>query len=166
MSVAHNYPSQLANEEIFEEMLARLDLRVDFGTRDPQPAARVEVHLDRFVEQRILGPERDLEAIGDLDENDLAELHAHAIPNLEQSESGLALGRALGELDAWITAAFDTRYTNGPAKPAQLYVTPLPVPEWVGHTYMTYQPLQPPEGLNPHSRRYNRFNVVDYAYKQ
>ncbi len=53
---------------------------------------------------------------------------------------------------------FSNRFSNGPGTDAKLYVAPLPVPEWVGHTYTTYQPLQPSEWLNPHSRRYNRFD--------
>lgn len=35
---------------------------------------------------------------------------------------------------------------------AQMYVSPLPVPAQVGHTYTTYQPLMPHEYLNKHTR--------------
>lgn len=35
---------------------------------------------------------------------------------------------------------------------AQMYVSPLPVPEHVGHTYVTYQPLMPHEFLYKHTR--------------
>ena len=45
--------------------LAGFDLRIHFRTRDPEPALRIEVHLDGFFEQRILGPERDFESVGD-----------------------------------------------------------------------------------------------------
>jgi len=41
---------------------------------------------------------------------------------------------------------------------AQLYVSPLPVPPLVGHTYITYQPLQPQEFLYKHKRCYERYN--------
>jgi hypothetical protein len=41
---------------------------------------------------------------------------------------------------------------------AQLYVSPRPVPPWVGHTYITYQPLLPQEFLYPHSRCYYTSN--------
>ncbi|MCA9241660.1 MAG: hypothetical protein KDA37_15725 [Planctomycetales bacterium] len=37
---------------------------------------------------------------------------------------------------------------------AQLYVSPLPVPESVGHTYNTYQPLYPHEFMYGHHRSY------------
>ena len=47
--------------------LARLDLRVELGARDPKASPGVEVHLDRLVEERVLGPERNLETVGDLD---------------------------------------------------------------------------------------------------
>ena len=36
---------------------------------------------------------------------------------------------------------FYNKYTNGPATQAKMYTAPMPVPEWVGHTYVTYQPL-------------------------
>ena len=39
---------------------------------------------------------------------------------------------------------------------AQLYVSPLPVPERVGHTWVTYQPLMPHEFLYKHRRTYCR----------
>ena len=35
---------------------------------------------------------------------------------------------------------------------AQMYVSPLPVPANVGHTYTTYQPLMPHEFLYRHTR--------------
>ena len=41
---------------------------------------------------------------------------------------------------------------------AQLYVAPRPVPEFVGHTYYTYQPFLPHEHLSPHERTYVRNN--------
>ena len=40
---------------------AGLDLRINFGAGDPEAAGWVEVHVDRFIEQGIFGPERDLE---------------------------------------------------------------------------------------------------------
>lgn len=46
-------------------------------------------------------------------------------------------------------------------QPAQLYVSPRPTPPFVGHTYVTYQPLLPHEFLYKHCRIYHRFNVYD-----
>lgn len=37
---------------------------------------------------------------------------------------------------------------------AQMYVSPLPVPEHVGHTYTTYQPFMPHEYMYRHHRSY------------
>ncbi len=37
---------------------------------------------------------------------------------------------------------------------AQLYPCPRPTPPWVGHTMITYQPLNPHEFLYPHHRVY------------
>jgi len=42
---------------------------------------------------------------------------------------------------------------------AQMYVSPLPTPPYVGHTYTTYQPLMPHENLYKHTRSH-------YAYVQ
>ncbi|MFM8252427.1 MAG: hypothetical protein ACKOBW_12580 [Planctomycetota bacterium] len=39
---------------------------------------------------------------------------------------------------------------------AQLYVSPGPIPQHVGHTYITYQPLMPHEFMYPHHRTYHR----------
>jgi hypothetical protein len=41
--------------------------------------------------------------------------------------------------------------------PAQMYLAPRPVPQLVGHTYYTYQPLMPHEFLYPHYRTYRRW---------
>jgi hypothetical protein len=40
---------------------------------------------------------------------------------------------------------------------ASLYVAPQPVPPWVGHTYITYQPLMPHELLYKHHHSYYRY---------
>jgi hypothetical protein len=40
---------------------------------------------------------------------------------------------------------------------AELYVSPRPTPPFVGHTYITYQPLLPHEFLYPHHRVYRRY---------
>jgi len=47
--------------------LPRQDLRVDLGTGDPEPAGRIEVHLDRLGDQRVGRVERNLEALGHLE---------------------------------------------------------------------------------------------------
>lgn len=36
--------------------------------------------------------------------------------------------------------------------PAQMYVSPQPVPAYVGHTYITYQPVMPHEFMYRHHR--------------
>jgi hypothetical protein len=45
---------------------------------------------------------------------------------------------------------------NGAA--AQMYVSPRPVPPFVGHTWNTYQPFYPHEMLYKHSRSYYTYN--------
>jgi hypothetical protein len=37
---------------------------------------------------------------------------------------------------------------------AELYTCPVPTPEYVGHTWITYQPLMPHEFLYQHHRSY------------
>lgn len=41
---------------------------------------------------------------------------------------------------------------------AQLYVAPRPTPPYVGHTFITYQPMMPHEFLYQHHRVYYRNN--------
>ncbi len=38
----------------------------------------------------------------------------------------------------------------------ELYPAPRPAPPWVGHTYITYEPLMPHEFLWRHQRTYTR----------
>jgi hypothetical protein len=40
---------------------------------------------------------------------------------------------------------------------AQLYLSPRPVPQFVGNTYITYQPLMPHEFMYQHHRTYHRY---------
>ena len=40
---------------------------------------------------------------------------------------------------------------------ASLYLSPVPTPPHVGHTYITYQPLMPHEMMYPHHTRYYRY---------
>jgi hypothetical protein len=54
---------------------------------------------------------------------------------------------------------FANQYTQGAANQttAQMYVAPVPVPPWVGHTYYTYQPLYPHELTYAHTHRYHSY---------
>jgi hypothetical protein len=40
---------------------------------------------------------------------------------------------------------------------AAMYISPRPVPAYVGHTYITYQPLMPHEFMYHHHHRYHRY---------
>lgn len=40
---------------------------------------------------------------------------------------------------------------------AQMYISPIPVPPNVGHTYITYQPFMPHEMLYPHKDRFHNY---------
>ncbi len=41
---------------------------------------------------------------------------------------------------------------------AELYPAPRPTPPWVGHTFITYEPLMPHEFLYQHKRVYWRWH--------
>jgi len=45
----------------------------------------------------------------------------------------------------------------GAGTPAQLYVAPRPTPPLVGHTWITYPPLNPHEFLYHHHRKYYKY---------
>jgi len=50
---------------------------------------------------------------------------------------------------------FYNHYTQGANQVnSQLYLAPRPVPAYVGHSYYTYQPLQPHEHMYEHARNY------------
>ncbi|HUP79536.1 MAG TPA: hypothetical protein VM260_13375 [Pirellula sp.] len=54
---------------------------------------------------------------------------------------------------------FDNYFTHGNANSAEaaLYISPIGVPGWVGHTYNTYQPLYPHQFLYQHHDRYHSY---------
>ncbi|MBU6172391.1 MAG: hypothetical protein KGQ60_01220 [Planctomycetes bacterium] len=54
---------------------------------------------------------------------------------------------------------FDNYFTRGNANQAEagMYISPIGVPGWVGHTYNTYQPLYPHQFLYAHTDRYHSY---------
>ncbi|MCC9645123.1 hypothetical protein LOC71_22825 [Rhodopirellula sp. JC740] len=68
--------------------------------------------------------------------------------------TGEVQGREYGQPDL-----FFNYYTQGAANSAnaQMYVSPVPVPPNVGHTYYTYQPFYPHEMLYWHKDRYHNY---------
>lgn len=54
---------------------------------------------------------------------------------------------------------FANQYTQGMSNQAtaQMYLAPVPVPQWAGHTYYTYQPLYPHELMHAHRHRYHSY---------
>jgi hypothetical protein len=54
---------------------------------------------------------------------------------------------------------FDNYFTrrNANSAEAALYMSPIGVPGWVGHTYNTYQPLYPHQFLYQHHDRYHSY---------
>ncbi len=66
----------------------------------------------------------------------------------------MAQGREYGQPDL-----FYNFYTQGAANRAnaQMYVSPVPVPPHVGHTFLTYQPFYPHEMLYKHHDRFHNY---------
>lgn len=54
---------------------------------------------------------------------------------------------------------FDNYFTQGYANQATagMYISPVGVPGWVGHTYNTYQPFYPHQYLYQHHDRYHSY---------
>ena len=75
-------------------------------------------------------------------------------PGGAQMVPGGGVGRGYGQPDL-----FYNFYTQGNANQtnAQMYVSPLPVPPHVGHTFSTYQPFYPHEYLYWHQNRFHNY---------
>ena len=69
------------------------------------------------------------------------------------------MGAAQGQEVVSGPPLFANQYTQGYANQAtaQMYIAPVPVPQWVGHTYYTYQPLYPHELMHRHADRYHSY---------
>jgi hypothetical protein len=76
------------------------------------------------------------------------------------SASGYATNNGYG---TWghrqVQPLFDNYFTQGQANQADaaLYISPVGVPGWVGHTYNTYQPLYPHQFLYTHKDKYHSY---------
>jgi hypothetical protein len=68
--------------------------------------------------------------------------------------SGNVIGRSYGQPDL-----FYNYYTQGNANRtnAQMYLSPLPIPPNVGHTFYTYQPFYPHHMMYWHKDRFHRY---------
>jgi hypothetical protein len=51
------------DEDFVAGLLARKDVRIDFAGGNPQPALGIEVHLDRFGQERLGRPEVDFQTL-------------------------------------------------------------------------------------------------------
>lgn len=61
--------------------------------------------------------------------------------------------------DGYVPQLFTNHYTQGYMNQAtaEMYVAPVPAPQWAGHTYYTYQPLYPHEMMYRHRERYHSY---------
>ncbi len=72
----------------------------------------------------------------------------------------MAAGTAFGAgRDYGYPDLFYNHFTQGHANAtnAQMYVSPVPTPPSVGHTFITYQPFQPEEMMYWHTNRYHKY---------
>jgi hypothetical protein len=90
--------------------------------------------------------------------------HAYGSGLLARAHAGLhggdlgpdAYGQSIGK---GTQPLFDNYFTQGNANQATagMYISPIGVPGWVGHTYYTYQPLYPHQYLYQHHDRYHSY---------
>ncbi len=84
--------------------------------------------------------------------------HSHVTANYGYGGYGAA-----GNYDAMLgrgtQPVFDNYFTRGYANQAEagMYMSPVGVPGWVGHTYNTYQPFNPHNYLYQHHDRYHSY---------
>jgi len=88
--------------------------------------------------------------VGDLSENDTGVVSGSGVGDMGTG----AIRRGFGQPDL-----FYNYYTQGYANTAnaQMYVSPMPVPANVGHTFFTYQPFYPHHMMYTHTDRYHRY---------
>lgn len=69
-------------------------------------------------------------------------------------DCGTGIGRSYGQPDL-----FYNYYTQGNANRtnAQMYLSPLPIPPNVGHTFYTYQPFYPHHMMYWHKDRFHKY---------
>ena len=83
---------------------------------------------------------------------------------LQASVLGIALVAVAAPLGEGGTCQAADLFYNFYAPPgyanqsAELYISPRPTPPYVGHTYITYQPLMPHEFLYRHQRTYQTYH--------
>ncbi len=83
------------------------------------------------------------------------------VGDISPAEAGIIGGSGAGCIDRGYGRPdlFYNYYTQGNCNRsnAQLYISPLPVPPNVGHTFFTYQPLYPHHFMFWHSDRYHNY---------
>ncbi len=92
--------------------------------------------------------------VHDDDGNYVGDLSANPRRALADGSSGGCRDRRYGQPDL-----FYNYYTQGNCNTAnaQMYLSPLPIPPNVGHTFYTYQPFYPHHMLYWHKDRYHRY---------
>ncbi len=81
------------------------------------------------------------------------------VGDMSESDAGITSGggmqrRSFGQPDLFYNY-FTQGYSN--QTNAQMYLSPMPIPANVGHTFYTYQPFYPHHMLYAHKDRYHRY---------
>ena len=83
--------------------------------------------------------------------------HGHARHHGSHGKHGQCYGPGISSRDLfynYYVGPAGTPAPNGANSVAAMYPSPLPTPQLVGHTYITYQPLLPHEFLYTHKHQY------------
>lgn len=105
-----------------------------------------------IVDQQVVSDDASgsSEYVGDLSASDAG--IEYLGEDTDSATAGEPVGRSYGQPDL-----FYNHFTQGQSNRsnAQMYVSPMPVPPNVGHTFNTYQPFYPEELLYWHKDRYH-----------
>jgi hypothetical protein len=126
-------------------------------------ASMAGLHAQEFVVNQAVISDTGIEgmSVGGSTVNEAGRVAGQSsyVGDLSASDAGIISGtggarRAFGQPDLFYNY-FTQGYSN--RANAQMYLSPLPIPPNVGHTYYTYQPFYPHHMLYAHKDRYHRY---------
>jgi hypothetical protein len=126
-------------------------------------ASMAGLHAQEFVVNQAVISDTGIEgmSVGGSTVNEAGRVAGQSsyVGDLSASNAGIISGtggarRAFGQPDLFYNY-FTQGYSN--RANAQMYLSPMPIPPNVGHTYYTYQPFYPHHMLYAHKDRYHRY---------
>jgi len=110
------------------------------------------------VSQRVVS---DTAVDGSMSDHSCANCGNSYVGDLSESDARLVSGSGAGGMRRGFGRPdlFYNYYTQGNSNTtnAQMYLSPMPVPANVGHTFYTYQPFHPHHMLYAHKDRYHKY---------